>query len=81
MEVAENIPTPAQADVKSMLRDFYDLSKPGIGFYALITTFAAFYMASPGAMNIPLLIHVIIATAFVTAGGGALNQVIEINAD
>ena len=81
MEVAENIPTPEQADIKSMLRDFYDLSKPGIGFYALITTFAAFYMASPSAMDIPLLIHVIIATAFVTAGGGALNQVIEIQAD
>lgn len=82
MEVAENISSqPRQAEIKSLLRDFYDLSKPGIGFYALITTFAAFYMASPAAMNIQLLLHVIIATAFVTAGGGALNQVIEIQSD
>ncbi|HWF44432.1 MAG TPA: heme o synthase [Candidatus Kapabacteria bacterium] len=65
---------------RQLLRDFYDLSKPGIGFYSLITTAAAFWLAS-AEINIPLLIHTILATGLVTCGGGALNQVIEVEAD
>jgi protoheme IX farnesyltransferase len=68
-------------DLKSVIRDYFDLSKPGIGFYSLITTFAAFWMASSGKIDLALLFHTIIATGLVTAGGGALNQVIEIKAD
>ena len=68
-------------DFKSVVRDYFDLSKPGIGFYSLITTFTSFWLASTGAINFALLIHTIIATALVTAGGGALNQVLEITAD
>lgn len=70
-----------QSDFKSVLRDYFDLSKPGIGFYSLITTFAAFWMASSGKIDLVLLFHTIVATGLVTAGGGALNQVIEIEAD
>jgi protoheme IX farnesyltransferase len=68
-------------DFRAVIRDYFDLSKPGIGFYSLITTFAAFWMASVGKIDLLLLIHTIIATGLVTAGGGALNQVIEIKAD
>jgi len=68
-------------DFKSVLRDYFDLSKPGIGFYSLITTFTAFWMASNGKIDFMLLLHTIIATGLVTAGGGALNQVIEIQED
>ncbi len=68
-------------DFKSVIRDYFDLSKPGIGFYALITTFTSFWLATSGPIDIKLLIHTIIATALVTAGGGALNQVMEIGAD
>src|SRR5947209_8473276 len=71
----------SKPDFKSVMRDYFDLSKPGIGFYSLITTFAAFWMASSGKIDLPLLFHTIIATGLVTAGGGALNQVIEIKAD
>jgi protoheme IX farnesyltransferase len=71
----------SKTDFKSVMRDYFDLSKPGIGFYSLITTFAAFWMASSGKIDFMLLFHTIIATGLVTAGGGALNQVIEIKAD
>jgi protoheme IX farnesyltransferase len=64
----------------SAWRDYFDLSKPGIGFYAVITTVAAFWMAS-NELDLLLLLHTVIATALVTAGGGALNQVIEVQAD
>lgn len=70
-----------KADFKSVIRDYFDLSKPGIGFYSLITTFTAFWMASSGSIDLMLLLHTIIATGLVTAGGGALNQVLEINID
>jgi protoheme IX farnesyltransferase len=74
-------PQPASSDLKQMIRDYFDLSKPGIGFYSLITTFTAFWVASHKFIDFPLLLHTIIGTALVTAGGGALNQVIEVGLD
>jgi heme o synthase len=68
-------------DWRQFLRDYYDLSKPGIGFYSLITTFAAFWLASGPTVDWILLIHTILATALVTCGGGALNQVLEVVPD
>ena len=68
-------------DFKSVMRDYFDLSKPGIGFYSLITTFTAFWLATNGPIDLLLLFHTIAATALVTAGGGALNQVLEIRID
>ncbi len=70
-----------QADFKSVMQDYFDLSKPGIGFYSVITTFAAFWLASSGKVDFILLLHTLLATGLVTAGGGALNQVMEIGAD
>ena len=77
--IIPQIETPS-FDWRQLLRDFYDLSKPGIGFYSLITTATSFWLASTG-LNVPLLIHTILATALVTCGGGALNQVLEVEAD
>lgn len=81
MEQAIATTEAPKADFKSVMRDYFDLSKPGIGFYSLITTFTAFWMASSGSIDLILLLHTIIATGLVTAGGGALNQVLEINID
>ncbi|HEY3874721.1 MAG TPA: heme o synthase [Candidatus Kapabacteria bacterium] len=67
-------------DWRQLLRDFYDLSKPGIGFYSILTTATSFWLASTG-FHLMLFLHTMIATALVTCGGGALNQVIEIEAD
>lgn len=73
-------PSPS-TDWRQLLKDYYELSKPGIGFYSLITTFAAFWVASPEIVNYTLLIHTILATAFVTCGGGTLNQTLEVAQD
>ena len=66
---------------RTQLRDYYELAKPGIGFYAVISTFTSFWLASPAQVDYVLLIHTLIATALVTAGGGALNQVMEVEQD
>ncbi len=73
-------PATPSFDWRQLLRDFYDLSKPGIGFYSLLTTATSFWLASVG-FNVTLFIHTMIATGLVTCGGGALNQVLEIEAD
>lgn len=70
----------ADFDWRQLLRDFYDLSKPGIGFYSLLTTAASFWLASQD-FHMTLFIHTMIGTGLVTCGGGALNQVMEIEAD
>ena len=67
-------------DWRQLLRDFYDLSKPGIGFYSLITTATSFWLAAPH-LDVVLLLHTLFGTAMVTCGGGALNQVLEIEQD
>ncbi|MDP4198925.1 MAG: heme o synthase [Bacteroidota bacterium] len=67
-------------DWRQLFRDFYDLSKPGIGFYSLLTTAASFWLASRD-FNTILFIHTLIGTGLVTCGGGALNQVLEVDAD
>lgn len=71
----------SNSELKQLLRDYFDLTKPGIGFYSLITTFASFWLASHHDLNYLLLLQTLIGTSLVTAGGGALNQVIEINLD
>lgn len=81
MEQSLNPPTTNPSHLKGLLRDFFDLSKPGIGFYSVITTFASFWLASHHDINFLLLFHTLFGTALVTAGGGALNQVIEITLD
>jgi protoheme IX farnesyltransferase len=68
-------------DWKQLMRDYYDLSKPGIGFYALITTAASFWLASSSSMDWVLFTKTMVATALVTCGGGALNQVMEVDVD
>ncbi len=79
VELNSQATTPS-FDWRQLLRDFYDLSKPGIGFYSLLTTATSFWLASRE-FNTTLFLHTMIATGLVTCGGGALNQVLEMEAD
>ncbi len=81
MEQILQPPQSAPTDLRQLIRDYFDLSKPGIGFYSLITTFTAFWLASHRSIDFILLLHTMIGTALVTAGGGALNQVMEVKLD
>jgi len=63
------------------MRNFYELSKPGITYLALTTTFAGFALGSVNSLDLLLLMHTLIGTALIAAGGGSLNMVMEYEID
>lgn len=62
------------------VRALIELTKPGITRMVLVTTAAGFYLASPG-MDWLRLVATLIGTALVASGAGALNQILEREAD
>ncbi len=62
---------------KSRIADYWDLTKPGITFLVVITSLAAFYIASHGSPNIMMLMHALLGIACISGGGGALNHYVE----
>ncbi|MGQ0562689.1 MAG: heme o synthase [Gemmatimonadota bacterium] len=60
---------------------FYELTKPGITRLVLVTTAAAFYLASRGAIDVLLLLHTLVGTGLAASGTNALNQWAERDAD
>jgi heme o synthase len=65
----------------SRAADFVALTKPRLNLLVLITTLAGVYLASPGGVPMPLLLHTLIGTALVASGAAALNQVWERDTD
>ena len=65
----------------SIIADFVELTKPGITTMVLITACLGFYLGSGGGYSVPLLLHTLIGTGLVAAGGAALNHVLERDTD
>lgn len=63
------------------MRAWFELTKPGITRMVLVTTAAAFYMGSGASIDILLLLHTLIGTAFAASGTNAMNQWAERDAD
>src|SRR6202162_1646289 len=62
------------------MSDYWALTKPEVNFLILITTFAAFYLASaagPGGFRILPVINTLLGTLLVAGGTGTLNQFLE----
>ena len=57
--------------------DYIALTKPELTFLSVLTALAGFALGSGGSMNPLGLIHILIGTALVGGGAGALNQFIE----
>jgi protoheme IX farnesyltransferase len=57
--------------------DYLALTKPRVTALVLFTTGAGFVMASPGPMNVLLLLQALLGTALSAAGASALNQYLE----
>jgi protoheme IX farnesyltransferase len=64
-----------------MLKDYYQLTKPGIIYGNLITATAGFFLASNGLLNIWLLVSMLIGLALVMAGGCVFNNYLDYDLD
>ena len=61
----------------SWAADYWELTKPNIVAMILVTVAAGFYLGTVGAIDAPLLLHVLVGSALVAGGSNALNQVLE----
>jgi|GEM_PF-179243 len=81
-------PNPmAQANVpitrlsSSRLHAYYELTKPGIAGYVMVTAGVSAFVASSGRIELALAIHTIAGTGLATAGALTLNQFVERDVD
>ena len=65
----------------SVARAFYELTKPGIAGYVMVTAGVSAFVASRGQIPLVLAIHTIVGTGLATAGALALNQYVEREVD
>lgn len=56
---------------------YYELTKPGIAGFAMLTAGVSFYVASAGSANFFPMFHTLLGTLLATAGSLALNQYME----
>ncbi|HKJ03016.1 MAG TPA: heme o synthase [Longimicrobiales bacterium] len=72
-DIASRPPHPA----KTLRRAFYELTKPGIAGYVMVTAGVSAFVASHGRLGLATALHVMVATGLSTAGALALNQYVE----
>jgi protoheme IX farnesyltransferase len=70
-------PTGTIAVDRSRISDYITLMKPELTFLSVITAMAGVFLASPGSIPLGVSLHVLLGTALVGGGAGALNQLIE----
>jgi protoheme IX farnesyltransferase len=70
--------TPPEPPARpSRVRAFYELTKPGIAGYVMVTAGASAYVASSGTIGLATAIHTIVGTGLATGGALSLNQYAE----
>jgi len=73
--------TPTPPTLADRLRAFYELTKPGITGYVMITAGVSAFVASRGSVGLLAAFHVIFGTGLSTGGALALNQYVERGVD
>lgn len=76
----EATPTAASPD-SGRARAYYELTKPGIAGYVMITAGVSAFVASRGRLDLWLALHTMIGTGLATGGALALNQWVERDVD
>jgi protoheme IX farnesyltransferase len=77
VEIASRPPRPAT----TLRRAFYELTKPGIAGYVMVTAGVSAFVASRGQLGVLTALHVMAGTGLATAGALALNQYMERDSD
>jgi protoheme IX farnesyltransferase len=70
-------PPQRKAAPRSVARAYYELTKPGIAGYVMVTAGVSAYVASRGQVGLLSMLHVILGTGMTTGGALALNQYVE----
>lgn len=60
---------------------YYELTKPGIALFVVITVSVSYYVAAGGVVDVLRIVNTIIGAAMATAGALALNQYVERDLD
>lgn len=63
------------------VRAFYELTKPGIAGYVMITAGVSAFVASRGSIDLALAVPTMVGTCLATGGALALNQFVEREVD
>ncbi len=71
----------APPGVLTRLRAYYELTKPGIATYVMITAGVSAWVASRGHMAPVSLLHTVLGTGMASGGALALNQYVERDED
>lgn len=79
-EVGAEHPRAASGST-SRLAAYYELTKPGIATFVMITAGVSYFVGTGGAPSLATLVHVLVGTVLATAGALALNQYIEREVD
>jgi protoheme IX farnesyltransferase len=62
---------------RSRISDYVTLVKPELTLLSVLTAMTGVFLASPGHVPVGVLLHVLVGTALVGGGAGALNQYME----
>lgn len=73
--------THIDATPTSRVKAYYELTKPGITGYVMITAGVSAFVASRGGLGLALAVHTMVGTGLATAGALALNQYTEREVD
>ena len=73
--------TPDETPARGKAGALYELTKPGITGYVMMTAGVSYYVASGGRVEVLPLIHTLLGVALGTAGALALNQYVEREVD
>jgi protoheme IX farnesyltransferase len=72
---------PPTATGTDRLRAYYELTKPGIAGYVMITAGVAAFVGSGGRLDLAVAVLTMVGTGLATAGALALNQFVEREVD
>ena len=67
--------------MRQKLKDYLELSKPGILVLVLVTTALGYFLAAKSQMHFLVLLETLLGTTICAAGAGALNHFIERDID
>jgi len=70
-------PPQTRTALRDVARAYYELTKPGIAGYVMVTAGVSAFVGSRGQVGLVEMLHVMLGTGMATGGALALNQYVE----